>query len=403
MRNIDLLRLSLGALSQYKERTTLTLSGVAVGALLLFFSVSGGQGVQLAIVRLYQQEDWLRVISVRPDTTNAIDVEATAEPLQVPGEMSEQRRERLRRILQRRLPTRPYRPTTPLDQSRLRQLAAMPHVESVVPNVVKVWQITWEHWSEGSSTFGVSSNDRHLEKLLLAGRLLSDDSAREVLVHEALVYDWGIVDERDVESVLGKQVRLESPKPARYDGQGQRLKMTRNQEDSDEHETDPPRLEFVEDFTIVGVFRSGSLDERSTLQFGGSVSQASVLLPIETASELFLRVPRSQARGFQAAIVIVDRNEHVRQVVEAITATGLQQRSLVKFLDRVLANTALITWSLSGFATVALLVAGIGITNTMWHAPLACSPFPDPDAMRVSTARMGKETFDGKEKEAARP
>ena len=56
------------------------------------------------------------------------------------------------------------------------------------------------------------------------------------------------------------------------------------------------------------------------------------------------------------------------------------------------------SWTLFAVLAVTLMIAALAGGDI-----LACSPKADPDVMRVSTALSGKETFDGKEKEAAQP
>src|SRR5260370_40076003 len=95
MRLADLIGLALGALWQQKARTVLTTLGVLGGAFVLVISLSLGQGIQKTIEREGGRNANLRRINVWPHW-RAQEEDLPAEQLQVKGEMSEEKRQRLR-------------------------------------------------------------------------------------------------------------------------------------------------------------------------------------------------------------------------------------------------------------------------------------------------------------------
>src|ERR1700722_19701123 len=98
MRPADLLILPLAALWQQKLRTTLTTLGVVFGSFVLAASLSVGQGVQDLIERESHRSDFWSGINVSPG--NPPEQSANPpEPIAVNGEMTEVRRERLRRAI----------------------------------------------------------------------------------------------------------------------------------------------------------------------------------------------------------------------------------------------------------------------------------------------------------------
>jgi len=103
VRCADILGLALVALWQQKARTLLTTLGVVFGSLVLAASLSIGQGVQETIERESHRSDYLRRVEVRPQWQGR-ETDIPAEELRVKGEMSDTRRERIRKALvQRRL------------------------------------------------------------------------------------------------------------------------------------------------------------------------------------------------------------------------------------------------------------------------------------------------------------
>ena len=137
MRPADLLMLPLAALWQQKLRTTLTTLGVVFGSFVLAASLSVGQGVQDIIERESHRSDFLRRIIVSPGNPPG-QPDKPAEAIAVNGEMSEARRDRLRRAVKehRDRSTRFAKPAgLLLTRDKLKELAALPHVQDVAPNI----------------------------------------------------------------------------------------------------------------------------------------------------------------------------------------------------------------------------------------------------------------------------
>ena len=91
----DVFRLAFDALWQQKSRTVMTTLGVLFGSFVLAASLSIGQGVQDTIHRESHRSDYLRRVVVSPQARAAESGSADALPL--PGEMSDDKRARLRR------------------------------------------------------------------------------------------------------------------------------------------------------------------------------------------------------------------------------------------------------------------------------------------------------------------
>ncbi len=64
-------------------------------------------------------------------------------------------------------------------------------------------------------------------------------------------------------------------------------------------------------------------------------------------------------------VVTVDQEEHVKDVEKRIGTLGFNVWSLVQFIDTVRLNAMMITFATAFVALVALIVAAVGITNTM--------------------------------------
>ena len=119
-------------------------------------------------------------------------------------------------------------------------------------------------------------------------------------------------------------------------------------------------------FTIVGVIREQDEDDDKPGPFvSWMIQDAGILLPSESAAEFYMRAPEHLQAGFNSLSVTVDQEDHVKEVEKRIGALGFNTFSLVEFIDTVRLNVLMITVATAFVAIVALVVAAVGITNTM--------------------------------------
>ena len=106
----DIIRTGVLSLWRQKLRTTLTLIGVAIGCGTLVVSLACGIGVKEAVDAQFRKEDRLRQITVFPagDRVDETLAGVPEEILKVPGEMSDAKRERIRKQEVQSLEARQY-------------------------------------------------------------------------------------------------------------------------------------------------------------------------------------------------------------------------------------------------------------------------------------------------------
>jgi putative ABC transport system permease protein len=90
-----------------------------------------------------------------------------------------------------------------------------------------------------------------------------------------------------------------------------------------------------------------------------------VALPLQTAEEFYLNFPRYKTYGFERLLVEVDDVHNVKAVNDQIRALGLETFTLVEALDRERSAVLLFTSCMTIVAVIALIVAALGIVNTM--------------------------------------
>lgn len=402
MRFADLLVLSLSALFQQKVRTVLTTLGVTIGSFVLILSLSIGQGVQDAATRELRRHDHLRKIRVLPGW-KVEEADVPPEELEIKGDMSEERRERLRQAQLHRWRGISRRSTQRrLDDGRIKELAALPHVEAVIPLIGMGVQARFEGKEQNTVFVSATPEDQDYRERIVAGTFLPSTSGRDVVVSEYLLYHWGVVNEADVAGILGRPVRLDytpyrrgaSPLIYLLDLGATRMSKAEERVMTTLVERLPEALKSLKlppedsallqgllrrapsrpvqrgpervtvDLTICGVIRDADRSERSR-NWNGLATDVDLLVPVECAEGIFRQIPENQIIGFNQVMVLVDHEENTSAVHDKIQEMGLEPYSLAEVVQQVRFNLLLISFAMAFVALVALVVAGLGITNTM--------------------------------------
>ena len=118
------------------------------------------------------------------------------------------------------------------------------------------------------------------------------------------------------------------------------------------------------DFTLAGVLRDGEDDGQRT-QFVNDGEGEDVVIPAGAGVGLLGSLPRYREGGFKTVVLWVDREENVPGVSAADRAMGYNEFSLAEFAKRVAREIFLIRVATTSVAVVALLVAAMGLANTM--------------------------------------
>jgi putative ABC transport system permease protein len=397
VRTLDILGLAISSLWQQKARTLLTTLGVVFGSFVLAASLSIGQGVQDTIERESHRSDILRKISVRPQWRGT-ESDLRPEDVEVKGQMSDAKRQRLRQaLIDHKLRLGGNLPRAALTREKLRQLAAIEHVETVVPLVRLSGFAIFDNQDRRADMASARLEDAFARQRIVAGRYFDSPAERTVIVSEFLLYQWGLNDDVAVNSILGKKLRLEFRVGVHESGFGLYLikpggemsreetaaiEKVRNQLPTALDKLDLTAAEkevlrkatqgkpasapalYAEEFIIVGVMRLQTAEEQQG-PWDPLKADGDILLPQETATDLFFRVYGHSAAGVEEAILIVDREENVKEVHEQVTTMGLHSHAALNFIERQRLMYLMIFGAMTCVAAVALLVAALGIANTM--------------------------------------
>jgi len=397
MRLSDTFSLAGQALWRHKTRTILTLSGVAAGSFLLIVSLSLGEGIQDAAAARFRADDQLRKIRVY-GFRRAADDEMPAELLEIEGEMTAAKRERLRQAARRRWRRGQSHRRQPLTPARLESLRNLAGVERVTPLVKLDCQVVLGAGGKTGELAAAATvshaDDQNLQQRLEAGRMFAaESSVTEVLVNEYLLYQWGFASGQEVAAAVGRTLRVEfrhatsdslRQLAGRLPALARRLRLSKQVVETVQaalrqaltaRESEGAKKPVVREFRIAGVFRDPTNAERGPHGRLGAVDQDfDLVLPVAAGGEIALAIQSGPQAGFDLATVTVASEEQVAAVEEEIEQLGLDTFSLQGILDRVQANTAMFSYVLSFLALMALFVAALGITNTMAMSVLERTP-----------------------------
>lgn len=407
MRWDDIFRTAWLTIRQQRGRTALSLVGVVIGSLILIFSLAAQSSVSDAVMRVFSMGDQLRRISISQGYGGQVDEEdIPAEEIEVKGKMSAEKRRRIRQMLISQWQGANQRERTIITQERLDEIRSLDHVAKIIPNVqdnrFSFFLDTEEH---SVSWAGEPSDHKTLPERIVVGSLFESNGERGILIHEFLAYQCGAVSDQQMQALVGKRVRLEFRGHEKYiahslaNRSGSEMTLTDDEikalnraldriptvadqlplpddekaallkafQPAAADKSATVQREIAEEFTIRGVFRGATEEEEENrdYRFGGFNSNATVILPIESATRLYFRLPGGKSQGVWSATVTVDHEDHLRQVSQKLEKMGLREHSLINLVEHIQEQVVVATWVFAALAGLPLFVAGVGITNTM--------------------------------------
>jgi putative ABC transport system permease protein len=398
----DLLVFPVVALWQQKSRTALTTMGVVFAAFVLAASLSINHGVQETISRESHRTDALRRIHVYPDWGMRPPAKSD-DDIVAKGKMSDAKRQRIRAALALQQP-RAASPTIVLSEETLQSLAALEHVQSVEPNIGIVGHVAFDGEPQRQYIESSRPADPAYLRRIVAGRFFESADEPSAVVSEMQLYAWGIIDDDQVESVLGRKLQIEIR--SRRDAERPSLQVYLSKPSGGETTTaelalvtrlnsllpqavasldlSPEELEILRqiangpaaeaeeevvvaaEMTIVGVLRQVTDEEMKDRRWWDDLGGgADVYLPYQTAADFYFRAPASRASPPQRAMLMADNEQHVKPIVQKMKDMGLRADAPVEFIERERLTWRLVFGGMTCVAVVALIVAATGIANTM--------------------------------------
>ncbi len=301
----DLLRSAFSNLSRRAVRSGLTVFGVFIGIITIVTMLSVAVGVEEEVQRNIQAVG-LETVFVSPPPAQPDPLDPFADP----------------------------RPATPITPTSIETLRKMPQVASVAPlvDLPAYLELSVQLGSHVALASVESSTQRinpfAAEVQVLAGRTLTPGEARGVVLTSRLADALGA---SNYSALVGQKVTLVVRLPR---GDANQFPVT-----------------------VTGILR----DNRRAIQLG-----------VDDAADIkrwwYGQPDLLETRGYDGLVVKATSLGTVGAVEDQVRTMGLQARSLQTFLDLANRIFALLNALLGSVGGLALLVAALGVTNTMTMA-----------------------------------
>lgn len=382
-------------------------AGVVIGCIVLLMTAAGASGVKNAFQALFDSSEFARQVEVYRSYGSSSAGTIPDGAVTVDGDMTEERRDRIRELLERiwRAENLP-RSTFQMTPEVLKQFEQLEHVEAVVPQVqlgcrVYIGDFVPDDEPQFAVIAGAGLASESMNRSLEAGKVLAGDDRDGILVHEFLAYQMGFHSDAQLQELIGQAMNLEVKVEGRLEslfrmmtGGGQdkaasqeklilnafvgliaeldNTSLTEGQKtllrsllDSDLDSLRPANdVTTKKTYFVRGVYREGASDSLSRIfrqQLMGE--RVSLQLQRDEVEELQLLDPERQE--FNGAVVLVDSTRNLQQVTEQLTDLGARHFSSLQIIDSINRNIDRSSWFVYGLAAAILLVAAIGISNTL--------------------------------------
>lgn len=386
MKANDLLELAGRNLRESGFRNSLTTVGVAVGVASLVAMLSLGAGLQGLVSERFARSGLFNTIGV-----------FTARDMR-----GMERNERRTGILESNV--------RPLDADARKEISALPNVIEVYPEVRLLTDVTFEGRTLFTSVSGLSPSARLNEAFeKMHGKFFSAPEAEEAILHVDFARDLLApanapgdsfalpvgprtgntpeVTDAQLDSLLGKEIVLHygerqavptpAQPPARRSGRGASAKKL----DTAATRADAAANDAAGDTVSFSVVRRdqrlrivGIIDTEPYAGITAS-SAARVFLPVGLAEKLhpamasnlrdIMQAKPSASENYSALIVRVDDPARVQPAQDALKKMGFRTFSLLDATKSLRRVFVILDLFLAIFGSVALVVASLGIVNTL--------------------------------------
>jgi putative ABC transport system permease protein len=369
----DILRLSLRNLREAKLRAFLTTMGVLIGVAVIVTMVSFGLGLQRNTVARFKELDLFNEITVYGKSLSNLVEEGfnrrSGEP-----DAATTRRERNR---QGPGPDKP--PERTLDDAAIAEIAALPGVASVEPNVSVLTYVRANGKARTTLIGGaLVPNPATRFKNFSAGQMISAPDADEAIVDENFLRVFGY---KKAEEAIGQKIELLAPPKKGSSEENEQPNFFGLPLEEEDGEGAPADALVARTFKITGVLK----DELSGVgrRFRGMMPAYDIYISIQAAhkwleehrdemSEVAMELAResgalgeNETIGYGSAVVRVQDPVMLTEVRNRINNLGFGSFSIVDQLEQLRTVFLIINSALGLLGGISLLVASFGIANTM--------------------------------------
>ena len=339
MNNFDLIKMSISSLLRRKLRTILTLLGVVIGTSSIVVMISLGIAMDLSFKESLKQMGNLNVIDVYP----------SYDMMPAMGSRGSE--------------------GVKLDDQAVRTLEQIPGVEAVMPSKNAYMRISAGKMVGDVNLIGINPEvmeafDFEVQK----GRLLSSLDKDAIVFGQQVAFNFRNPRSRNQEPMHHMMFGQDMPQEPPLDLINDKMLLTwdmsygerrANKPDTDSDYTPPPPRKVKG----VGILE-GSFSEKAYSAYI-NLNTLEELLEEENKARHVDKSKQRKEDKYQNIKVKVSDIQQMESVQEKIKALGFQAHSLSDMVKSMKETSRKMQAILGGIGAVSLLVAAIGITNTM--------------------------------------
>lgn len=338
MRITDYLRSTQASINRQPGRTILTVTALALSALIVISLSAVSLGLNNAARQTLAPDASMSTVVVTPTHTAA-----SAGIFGGAQEVSQG--------------------SDTLTNAMLDDFAKLPHVISAVP-LAEIWEFKTFQLSGGSATFVAQAAgapaDLERTRPLAAGTYYANDATNQVVLGYGYARELGA----SADKLIGKQIDITTQNG--YVGAGAALlpptASASDRQDFANHGT-------ILHATVVGVLKPGVDESRMYVPLNWA-RQVRTLRSLEASGHSVTekRVDQVERDGYSSILVQADTPQNIQPIVAEANRLGVGALSAIDELKKLSQFTTILWVGLGAIALVTLLAGSLGIVNTMLSA-----------------------------------
>lgn len=339
----DLVQFALGNLRREKLRSLLTILGVSIGVAALMAMVAFGSGLQKTFSDEFNDLELFNTVRITPTRVDLSTIFSLSK--------------RSVKNLGQPDAKNPVVLTDSVLQTVKDIVRAISPNALIYPEVIFPTRVTIDTMETIVMTEALPAAIANVAgyREIHVGKFFESDSSHDVVVSEILLTRIGI---RNPEAALGKPIKvatisLDAEKMMRLAAMPAQLGFGL------------PIAEKSYDFRIVGVLSSDIQKLSSGFRLIIPIETSEKISRLNFLSTIELLRKNEQSAGYQAIIVRAGSQKECEAIKSAMDAVGLNATSFTDQFEEFKKLFIVFEFALAVIGTVALVVATLGITNTM--------------------------------------
>ncbi len=339
----DLIKFALSNLWREKLRSLLTILGVSIGVAALMAMVSFGSGLQKTFSDEFNDLELFNTVRITPTRVDLSTIfslsKRTVKNLAQPDTKN---------------------PIVLTDSVLQKVKAVVRHIAPnalIYPEIIFPSRVTFDTMETVVMTEALPAAMANVAgyREIRVGKFFESDSSHDVVVSEILLTRIGI---RSPEAALGKHIKLTT---VSLDAQ-RVMQLALNPM---QFGMGLPVAEKSYDFRIVGVLSNDIQKLSSGFRLIMPIATSEKISRLNFLSTIELLRKNEQSAGYQAIIVRATSQKECEALKAAMETLGLNATSFTDQFEEFKKLFIVFEFALAVIGTVALVVATLGITNTM--------------------------------------